>query len=156
MIAIAVLVAYITNSCIAHTAGNPCRDPTTGRYTTCGSSSSGDPNAGWYALAGLLGTAAIIGIGLAIAPHIDRANRNSSVTTETPRISNPDSDNDGVPDSVDSCPSLHRETEERGIYRQNWLWGCPRSTMLNNSQNNTLEDSSVDSRTNGPPIYHEP
>ncbi|TXH11700.1 MAG: hypothetical protein E6R04_01230 [Spirochaetes bacterium] len=70
--AVFLLIAMVCNSCMAHVAGNPCRDPVTGRYTSCGSGSgSSDPNAGWYILGALAGLAVVGGIAGAVAYNVN-------------------------------------------------------------------------------------
>ena len=142
--ALFLLIAIAMNSCMAHTAGNPCRDPVTGRYTTCGGSGGGssDPNSAWYIIGGFGAFAAIAGIAAAVTHTAqERAREQARANAGVP--ANPDSDGDGVPDGRDSCPRQHRGEEQFGSGRQNWLWGCP-------VVGTTGTDASV------PVIYHDP
>lgn len=49
----------------------------------------------------------------------------SIATAPQPAEQTDDSDNDGIPNSHDSCPNEPRGPEQNGPRRQNWLWGCP-------------------------------
>lgn len=127
--AIFLFLVMVLNSCMAHTAGNPCRDPVTGRYTTCGGSGGGssDPNSAWYIIGGFGAFAAIAGITAAVAhaAHSREQEEQAAYAAENRARANPDSDGDGVSDGRDSCPRQHRGEEQFGTARQNWLWGCP-------------------------------
>jgi hypothetical protein len=121
---------------MAHTGGNPCRDPVTGRYTSCGTGSggSGSSDALWGILGVTAGIAVIAGIGYAVA--VGRQQNQLANPTVAPQNQDPpmyspaiDSDNDGVPDSRDSCRYTHRGPAQAGEWRNNWNWGCPVPTV---------------------------
>jgi len=130
---IALLFLFLElNSCMAHTSIGPCRDPSTGRFISCSTSTPRDNSAIYGLIGTLAGLAVVSGIGAGISYYVQSNTRNSN--TSVPSVLS-DRDNDGVPDSRDSCPNVHRGAAPESGYVLGWEWGCPVSN--NNADSGT-------------------